>query len=145
MRQFWRDRQFQLALFMPPLALLGARLCGESGLGSGAWLLQQPGRFLALVLLWPVMEEMCFRGAIQPILTGQRWGGVVLSGVTAGNGATSLLFAAAHLFSHPPIWATLVLFPSLVFGYFRDRHDSLLSPVLLHVGYNLGYYCFFGA
>lgn len=106
--------------------------------------MQEPRRFGGVVLLWPVMEEVVFRGLLQPVLAGLPWGRWRWSGVTGGNVAASLLFAAAHLFSHPPLWAALVLFPSLLFGYFRDRHDSLLSPICLHVGYNLGYYWFFG-
>lgn len=145
MSRVWRDRQFLVAFLVPPLLLLGARLGGGGGFVPLAWPLQQPGRFFGLVLLWPVMEEVVFRGALQPLLVGHRWGRLRLAGVTAGNGATSLLFAAAHLFSHPPLWAALVVFPSLLFGYFRDRHDWLLPSVFLHIVYNLGYYWFWGA
>lgn len=144
MNRIWRDRQFLAAFLVPSLLLLAARLCTGAGLDSFVWPLQQPGRFFGLVLLWPVMEEIVFRGALQPRLTGSRWGGLRLVGVTAGNGVTSLLFAAAHLFAHPPLWAALVVLPSLLFGYFRDRHDCLLPPVFLHIAYNLGYYWFFG-
>jgi len=124
----------------PSLVILAVRLYGGGGFAPLVWPLQQPGRFVGLVLLWPVMEEVVFRGVLQPFITELRWGGLRLAGVTAGNGVTSLLFAAAHLFSHLPSWAALVFIPSLLFGYFRDRHDSLLSPAVLHVTYNLGYY-----
>jgi len=141
MNRFWRDRQFLVACLVPPLALLVIRLYSGAGLVRFFWPLHQPGHFVGLVLLWPVMEEVVFRGALQPILTGLRWGRLRLAGLTAANVVTSLLFAVAHLFSHPPLWAALVVFPSLIFGYFSDRHDSLLPPVLMHVAYNLGYYC----
>jgi len=108
------------------------------------WPLLQPGRFFGLVLLWPVLEEIIFRGGLQPALAVTAWGRRSRGGVTLGNVVASLIFAGFHLFAHPPLWALAVFFPSLLFGYFRDRHDSLLSPVILHVSYNLGYYWLFG-
>lgn len=144
MNPLWRDRQFLFALLVPPLLLLGARLYGDGGLVPFSWPLRQPGRFFGLVLLWPIAEELFFRGALQPFLAEQRWGSQRLAGVSTANGVTSLFFAVAHLFSHPPLWAASVFLPSLLFGYFRDRHDSLMSPVLLHIAYNLGYYWFLG-
>jgi len=137
-----RDPWFWLALGVAPLILLLFRLAGQSPAPLD-WPLRQPGRFLGLVLLWPVLEEVVFRGALQPSLSASAWGRLSRKGFSAANGVTSLIFAGAHLFSHPPLWALSVFFPSLLFGYFRDRHDSLLSPIILHVGYNLGYYWLF--
>jgi membrane protease YdiL (CAAX protease family) len=137
-----RDAKFLAALGVAPLALLAFWLTGKS-LAPLDWPLDRPGRFIGLVLIWPVMEEVIFRGALQPALAGRPWGQRSLAGLTAANGVTSLIFAAAHFFSHPPLWAILVLIPSLIFGYFRDRHNSLLSPMVLHVAYNFGYYWLF--
>ena len=65
--------------------------------------------------------------------------------LSVANIVTSLLFTALHFIDHPPLWALLVLFPSLVFGYSKDRYVSLGAPVLLHVVYNSAYYMTFGA
>ena len=56
------------------------------------------------------------------------------------NVLTSIAFAAVHLYAHPPLWALAVFFPSLVFGYFRDRSGRLEGPILLHIGYNASYF-----
>ncbi len=45
--------------------------------------------------------------------------------------------------SHGPLWAALVFFPSLVFGFFKDRTKHLVAPVILHVFYNAGYFWLF--
>ena len=47
-----------------------------------------------------------------------------------------------HLWSHSPIWATLVFFPSLVFGYLRDQFDSTVPSIVMHIWYNGGYFFF---
>lgn len=60
-------------------------------------------------------------------------------GISLANLLTSLVFAAVHLLRQPPLWAALIFLPSLVFGWARDRHETLLSPILLHVCYNAGF------
>ncbi|MEO7557618.1 MAG: JDVT-CTERM system glutamic-type intramembrane protease, partial [Gammaproteobacteria bacterium] len=59
------------------------------------------------------------------------------------NVATTLLFAGFHFFYHAPLWAALVILPSLIFGYFRDRHQRVLPAIVLHVFYNAGYFWLF--
>jgi len=109
-----------------------------------AWPIQMPVTFLLLVLLYPVLEELVFRGLVQGELMRRSVFKQALLGITAANILTSLLFAAAHLFTHPPVMAAMVFFPSLIFGYFRDRFDGWLLPsILLHIYYNLGYFLIF--
>jgi membrane protease YdiL (CAAX protease family) len=52
---------------------------------------------------------------------------------------------AAHALTHPPEWAAAMLFPSLVFGYFRDRYRSVVPAAALHVFYNAGWFLLRGA
>ncbi len=95
-----------------------------------------------LVIVMPVLEEIVFRGFVQEklaVLTRQ----VSWSRISAANLITSLLFVAFHFISHPPVWAALVLIPSLVFGYSKDEFKSLMAPILLHVIYNAGYFITF--
>ncbi|MEJ2060231.1 MAG: JDVT-CTERM system glutamic-type intramembrane protease [Gammaproteobacteria bacterium] len=102
------------------------------------WPLNHPLLALKLVLFFPLAEEIVFRGLIQDFLhthLKHQWGYL-----SAANLLTSLLFAALHLINHAPAWALLVIFPSLVFGYFRERHETLLTPVGLHIFYNAGYF-----
>lgn len=103
------------------------------------WPLRAPAVFAQVAVLYPVLEEIVFRGVIQS--AGHRYlPACSLGPISLSNLLTSLVFTAMHFLYHPPLWATLVVVPSLVFGYFKDRHGSLVGPVLLHVFYNTGYY-----
>jgi membrane protease YdiL (CAAX protease family) len=94
----------------------------------------------SLILLQPVLEELLFRGLLQGWLRMRAWGRRQFGGFTLANGVVALLFTALHFISHPPLWAASVLLPSLLYGYFRDRHDSVLPAIALHVFYNAGYF-----
>ncbi len=96
--------------------------------------------FLSLALLQPLAEELLFRGFLQGQWLQIRWGKASWHGFSAANGVTSLLFASSHLLSHPPIWAIAVFFPSIIFGYFRERYGSLYPSIFLHIFYNAGYF-----
>lgn len=137
-----RDAQFALAWAAAPLAWWWLAWTGVP-LGDARWVLRSPWLFGWLVLLAPVLEEWVFRGWMQPGLTHRlaraRWPAAPLW----ANLATSLVFAGLHAWAHPPLWAAAVAVPSLVFGYFRQRHGHLGSPIALHVGYNAGYFLLF--
>lgn len=135
----WRDRHFHLALAGAPLLLVCVAFYAPSMLEGKA--LGMVG--IAMLLLWqPLIEEILFRGFIQGALEQTRFGDRQVAGITVANVFTSLLFATAHLVHQSPIWAMLVFFPSLVFGYFRTRHEGIAAPILLHVAYN-GFYLLF--
>lgn len=100
---------------------------------------QQPRKYLMLLLVLPVLEEVVFRGFVQDLL--QRWFRQrrVLS-LSYANLLTSVGFVLAHIPYHPLLWSLAVFVPSVIFGFFKDRYNSLLPPVLLHVFYNIGYF-----
>ncbi|MBI3804318.1 MAG: JDVT-CTERM system CAAX-type protease [Nitrospirae bacterium] len=100
--------------------------------------------FFFLVLWQPAVEELLFRGFLQGAWLNSRWGGRSLFGISAANLGASIAFTFAHLFSHPPLWAAAVFFPSLLFGFFRDRHASLYPSLALHIFYNGGYFLLTG-
>ncbi len=107
------------------------------------WPVTAPWRFTLLVLIYPVVEEIVFRGLIQESL--QRLFGARHYGpLSLANLVTSIFFVAVHFVYHAPIWAVAVFVPSLVFGFFKERHGGLRSPIVLHVFYNLGYFWLFG-
>lgn len=94
---------------------------------------------LAVALLYPVLEEICFRGLLQGWLMqhiGNRPAALWI--LSWPNVLTSLAFVAAHLPTQPVGWAAATLLPSLVFGFFRERYDSVLPSILLHIYYNTG-------
>jgi len=109
-----------------------------------SWPLHAPLTFLLLVMLYPLLEEIVFRGLIQGELMRKPLLRRAHFGISRANLLTSLLFTVAHLLNHPPLMAMLVFAPSLLFGYFRDRHDGWLTPsILLHSWYNCGYFLIF--
>jgi hypothetical protein len=128
------DPHFALALVAGIVFWLALAALGKAGPLHG-WAV-----LAVLVLLQPLLEELLFRGLIQGKLLTQTWGKRQFAGFTLANLATSLLFTALHFASHPPLWAAGVLLPSLLFGYFRDRHDSIYPAIALHVFYNAGYF-----
>jgi len=65
--------------------------------------------------------------------------------LSVANLMTSLVFVLAHLIYSHWIWALLVFFPSIIFGYLKERHQSLLSPILMHCFYNFGFFWLFGS
>lgn len=108
-----------------------------------AWPLLHPGVFLPAALVYPVLEEIVFRGLIQDALA-RHVPNPLPGPLTTANVLSSVLFALMHLIGHTPLWAAAVFLPSLVFGYFRERH-GLAAPIVLHVFYNAGYFWLLGA
>ena len=100
-------------------------------------MLREPWTFALYAIVYPVLEELAFRGLIQgELLKRLRAQAGPLS---SANALTSALFAAAHVVLRPSWLAASTFAPSLVFGYFRERHGSLVSPIVLHVTYNAGF------
>mgnify|MGYP000396837443 CR=1 FL=1 len=139
----WRDRQLAAALAAGPLFWLLLFVLGARPEDLG-WPLRAPLDFMLPALAFPLLEEFIFRGGVQQLLRDVL-GAHGVGPMSAANLLTSVLFAALHFIHHPPLWAALTFFPSLVFGYFMDRDRRLRLPMLLHVFYNLGYYWLFGA
>jgi uncharacterized protein len=134
-----RDPLFWAALIAGPLVVWGLAAFGWVSRSAvdeiGNHLAAQPMRVALIVVAYPVVEEWLFRGIIQPAIT-QRLQIKALPGISTGNFVTSLAFALAHLIRQPPALAGATFFPSLVFGFFRDRYASVIPGVLLHVWYN---------
>ena len=138
----YRDPLFYLALLAGPAVWLVFYLLYGTPVEWNKPLLY-PEWFLRLVLVYPVLEEIAFRGLLQELVR-DRISRASYGPLTAANLLTSVLFTAAHFFYHPPLAAALVFFPSLVFGLFKERTGSLIAPVLLHAFYNAGYLWLFG-
>ena len=126
-----------MALIAAPLVWLGLFYILQPTLQLG-WPLATPAVFLLPVLVYPVLEEIVFRGFVQELVhehVSDRFFGPL----SIANLLTSLVFAGLHFVYHPPLWAALVFFPSLVFGFFKDRTQSLTAPIILHIFYNAGF------
>lgn len=100
--------------------------------------------FLLAVVWQPMVEELFFRGCLQGFLSIREWGQRSLVGISIANLLTSLVFTGAHISTHSLLWASLTLFPSLLFGVLRDRSGSVFPPIALHIIYNAGYFMLAG-
>lgn len=95
---------------------------------------------LTAVLLFPVLEELVFRGLFWDL-----WGffarnkaGLIAS-VAVKNCFISVCFSLLHAINYGALGAVLVFIPSLWLGWLRERSGSLKVCCLVHVLWNLGY------
>jgi len=136
--KFLGDKWFYFALSLAPLFYLCLSLFVEPRLR-----LNHFGPFLLTQLFRVALpEEFFFRGFLIPYLktyTAASWRGLSLANIFS-----AFVFACLHLLSHPPFWALGTFFPALIFGYFREKHDSLWPAVILHFFYNSGGFFFWG-
>jgi len=141
--RIWRDARFWAAVGAAPMywTVLYLRQTPRLDLH---WPLRAPLAFLLVVMVYPMLEEIAFRGLLQD--SARRLLPRELPGpVTAANLFTSVVFAAAHVVVKSTVAGLWVFFPSLVFGYFKDRYRALTGPILLHVFYNGGLFLLFRA
>lgn len=96
-------------------------------------------------LIYPVLEELVFRGGVQAELYNYAVFRKTIASVSQANIVTSLVFATSHLINQPPLWAAAVFFPSLVFGWARDRYQHVKASIALHCFYNVGFILLFSA
>jgi len=98
--------------------------------GGPPWL-----RFVAIVILAAVAEELLFRGiilgklrAILPV-----WAAVLMQ---------AFLFGLLH---GEPLWILYAGLLGAVFGYIRVRTGSLLATIVFHMAFNVGSYLYSAA
>lgn len=104
-------------------------------------------QLLVGILLYPVLEEVVFRGSLQGFFRASswlpEWTGTTHIGISSANILTSIVFTAFHFIGHSAGWAMLVIVPSLVFGWARDRYSNLTASIALHAFYNAGIFWLF--
>ncbi len=140
-RKLWQDPLFLLAMLAGPAAwfILYLALQPEP---QWDWPLAVPLAYLLPVVVYPLLEEIVFRGLVQE-LVHEYISAHSLGPLSVANLLTSLLFTGMHFLYHAPVWAALVFLPSLVFGFFKDRTGKLLAPIVLHAFYNAGFLLLF--
>ncbi len=101
-----------------------------------------PEVLLVQLLLVAFPEELFFRGYLQTILS-RLWprkihlfGSRFLS-FSPAIPVTSFLFAFSHSVIALQWWHFAIFFPSLVFGWLREKTGGLMAPVLFHTTSNL--------
>jgi len=90
-----------------------------------------------LILVLPMLEEIFFRGLLQPWLATKY--PAKTSNITQANIMTSSVFALVHLFAQPLLLALCTFIPSMIFGFAKERYSRLLPSIILHSSYNGGY------
>ena len=83
------------------------------------------------ISLGPVVEELLFRGFLQPVL-------VDAMGVLPGIGVTAVLFGGMHLMQNDFIWQSglLITLVGFTLGVVRHISGSTRASAIVHVAYN---------
>lgn len=135
--------QYGLAVMASPVFCLLYNEIFQYNVDNIYWLLDDLTFLLFFVILYPLLEELIFRGLIQDYfakLTKK----INFVQISLANVITSLLFMVMHLVYHAPLWAILTFVPSLIFGYFKDRYNLIMPSIILHMFYNLCYFSLIG-
>ena len=86
-------------------------------------------------------EEYFYRGYVQPTLARhaeqRRWSQKTVLGVGYTIILTSVFFALGHVFVEWHWQRLMVFFPSIAFGWLRDRSEGLTAPLIYHAACNL--------
>ncbi|MDP1822085.1 MAG: MXAN_2755 family glutamic-type intramembrane protease [Archangium sp.] len=104
--------------------------------------LRLPDRFTEWVIddlfVVALPEEFFYRGYIQSRLRDAWPRGRLFFGARLGPAfwVTAVLFALGHLAIFQ-VWRLGVFFPALLFGWMRERSNSVVGPALFHAAANL--------
>ncbi|MFA6032461.1 MAG: JDVT-CTERM system glutamic-type intramembrane protease [Myxococcota bacterium] len=98
-----------------------------------------PYLIAAHFLLVALPEEFFYRGYMQGTLKRIFPGGARIAGATVGPAIliTSALFALGHFLLDPRPMRLGVFFPSLLFGWMKERTGSITAPVIFHAMSNI--------
>ena len=107
------------------------------------WFKENPFLFLRLTISSAVIEEIIFRGVLYELFSKTKLKDRSFKKITYINLLISFIFCLVHLFTHPIHWALATFIPSLIFGQYKERFNSILPPILLHFFYNFCYFLIF--
>lgn len=115
--------------------LSGSAVAGRGATGLGMLVLLS----ITLTLVQAAMEEVLFRGWLQPVLS-QRIGHI------AGIGGTALLFTGFHLIGggRQPLSLVVITLAGLLFGLLAWRSGGIFAPIAAHVAWNASEDAVFG-
>ena len=128
--------QYGAALFAAPLFVLLHNTFFQQKLFDLGLISFDIRSLFFLILFYPVIEELAFRGVIQEFIASKTKQFRPYFHLTIANVVTSLLFVAMHFVHHPPYWALMVFVPSLIFGYFKEQYRHIGASIFLHMFYN---------
>ena len=128
--------QFGAAILAAPLFVLLYHFIFQQAPIDTERLFSDVKHLFFLIVFYPVVEELAFRGVIQEFIASKTKQYPAFYKLTVANIVTSLLFVAMHFVHHTPLWAMLVFIPSLVFGYFKEQYGHIGASIFLHMFYN---------
>ena len=99
----WRDHTFWAALAAALCFWAGLSLISPPSLDL-SWPYVRPLAFLLPAVVYPIVEEIVFRGAVQDFFH-KTLKPISLGPISVANLGTSLLFTALHFLYHAPPWA----------------------------------------
>ena len=137
-KYIWKDKLF-LASIIIPVFIWVIYLVFTKQIPSFYFVKNDQLKFSLLVFIIPILEEIVFRGLIQEYLNA-KFCNTGIKSISYANLITSILFVSLHLFYQPVYFALLVFIPSIIFGFFKDKYNSLQPPIFLHCFYNAGYF-----
>lgn len=92
-------------------------------------------KIFIIQFIWvAIPEEMFFRGYMQTKMYEKYPKGLNILGVKLGWAIlmTAALFAAGHVVTKPNIARLAVFFPAIIFGWLREKTNSVLPAALFH-------------
>lgn len=91
------------------------------------------------LVLVALPEEFFFRGYMQSTLNRIFTTRRQVLGAHVGFSwiVTAAVFAVAHSFIHYQWWHFSIFFPGLVFGWLKERTNSITAPILFHAASNI--------
>ncbi|MDH5229183.1 MAG: JDVT-CTERM system glutamic-type intramembrane protease [Gammaproteobacteria bacterium] len=135
--KFYHDKNLGLLINIPLLLALSIFSYQHYVLGEAV----ESIGFLNLVLLvgvYPLLEEYVFRGLFQTYCL-KKLQGSINPWLSFANLITSVVFACSHLLVNFTLLSVLTFFPSLIYGYYREKYNTIAPCVGLHVSFNCTY------
>jgi len=127
----------KVAAVIMPLFIIGHYLIFKLFFGTPFTLFIN--REIVIIALWNLIgvsfpEEVFFRGYLQERVSKICGKKIKLPGTDIGVAVviTSALFALAHLIKGLDVGYLAVFFPSLLFGWIRERTKTIVAPWLMH-------------
>ena len=102
--------------------------------------IEHPLSVLAAVVLFPILEELVFRGLLWDLWDYfKRVKSSYLGMLAVKNCCISVCFSMLHIFNFGLLGGFLVFIPSLWLGWLKDRSGSTKTCCLVHILWNAGF------
>lgn len=136
----WKDKFFWASIILPLIVWVLYVVISQKS-PNLYYIKEKQFQLLMFVFVYPIVEEVIFRGLIQDYLN-RKFNHKKNLSISYANIETSILFVLFHLIYQSAVWSLMVFIPSVIFGYFKDKYGKLQLPIFLHCFYNAGFLLF---